>query len=99
MSSDSLAWRAWSDDPLAAQTGVSFDRRPAGKISAPPAKFRVCAYHIDFDERPTAYVDVDSLGEAQRICEKLSSVRGDFNVDYAQAFDERGKLVVNGRPW
>ena len=97
--SSPIAWRSWLEDPIAEQTGVSFDRTPAASIRAPASKVRVCAYHIDFDERPTAYVDLDSLAEAEHLCANLSQLCGSFNVDYAIAYDARGKVVVNGRPW
>jgi hypothetical protein len=91
------AWRPWSDDPVAARTGVSFDRTPSGPILAPPGRFRVCAYHVDFDERPTCWRDVATLQEAARICASLPAERGGWNVDYAMAFDETGSVVCDGR--
>ena len=93
------SWISWRHDPVAEDTGISFDRTPADEIKAPKGIFRVCAYHIDFDERPTVYQDVSSLSDAKFISENLSDCRGDWNVDYAAAFDETGQLVVTGRPY
>ena len=95
---EEVEWCSWTDDPVSEKTGVSFDRTPAGEIRAPKSKFRVCAYHIDFDERPTCYVDVDSLEQAEHICQNLADLRGDFNVDYAFGYDDTGKRVTDP-PW
>lgn len=92
-----IDWRRWDNDPVAAATGVSFDRTEAGPIHAPKSMFRVCAYHIDFDERPVCYVDVASLAEAERITSGLSRLC-DFNVDYAFAYDDAGRRVTDP-PW
>ncbi len=92
-----MAWQRWTTDPVAAATGVSFDRSPAGEIRAPTGLLRVCAYHIDFDERPVCYVDVATLAEAEQLCEALGE-RCRFNVDYALIYDERGEQL-NRRPW
>ena len=96
--STTVDWKPWSDDPVARATGVSFNRTPAGKIAAPPAQFRVCAWHIDFDERPVCYVDVDSSSIAEAIAEALQA-NCRFNVDYACVYDERGVQIHSGRPW
>lgn len=95
----SEAWESWIKDPVAEATGISFDRTPVPDISAPSGLFRVCAYHIDFDERPTVYQDVSSLSDAKFICEHLSDCRAGWNVDYAAAFDESGEIVVSNRPY
>ena len=58
----------------------------------------MCAWHIDFDERPVCYVDVDTLKQAVAIVETLSD-NCDYNVDFAGVRDDQGKLVHNGRPW
>ena len=91
-------WKRWgTPDPVAEAAGISFDRAPAGEIRAPTGRYRVCAYHVDFDEAPTVYVDVDTLTEARKICDDFSNLRGKWNVDYAMAFDARGSRVA-GRP-
>ena len=95
----SANWMSWIVDPIAEQTGISFDRTPAKEITAPKEMIRVCAFHIDFDERPTIYQDVSSLSDASFICENIHSCRADWNVDYAAAFDADGHLVINGRPY
>jgi hypothetical protein len=89
------AWQRWDDDPLAAATGISFNRTPQDEIRAPQGKLRVCAYHIDFDERPVCFVDVTNLAEAQRIIDDLHKLCG-FNVDYALAYDDAGQRI--GKP-
>ncbi len=96
--SAAVEWRLWDDDPVARATGISFNREPAGEIRAPAGMLRVCAWHIDFDERPVCYVDVATLAEARRVIDGLSR-NCRFNVDYASAFDERGAMALNGRPW
>jgi hypothetical protein len=85
-------WTAWSTDPVAARSGVSFDRTAAGKIAAPAGRFRVCAYRVDHDEHPTCYLDVDTLEEAARFCDHLAEHCG-WNVDFAAAFDDKGERV------
>lgn len=91
-------WMAWTDDPVARKTGISFDRTPAGAIVAPAGRFRVCAYHIDFDERPTCYVDVDTLEEAMALCADVGESQTGFNVDFAIAYDDTG--TQHGKaPW
>lgn len=87
-------WFGWVQDPLIEIAGITFDRTPSGPIHAPPNTIRVCAYHIDFDERPTCYVDVVDIAEAQFICSNLSLTCGKWNVDYAVAYDSRGVAVV-----
>ena len=94
-----LLWQSWHHDPVAESAGISFDRTPADKILAPAGQIRVCAYHYDFDERPTVFVDVESLAEAEEICQQLDQYRGDWNVDFATAFDHSGKVVAGGPPW
>lgn len=86
-------WVDGVQDPLIAKHGLTFDRTGAGAISAPPGKIRVCAWHIDFDERPTCWLDVASREEAAFICDNLTECCG-RNVDYATAFDAAGTMVV-----
>jgi hypothetical protein len=86
-------WVGWVKDPLIASAGLTFDRTPAGKIIAPPSKVRVCAWHMDFDERPTCFLDVESAEEARAICAELSAAC-DRNVDFATAHDDAGEVVV-----
>jgi hypothetical protein len=90
-------WIGWVKDPLLATHGITFDRTPAGKISAPPGQIRVCAWHMDFDERPTCYLDVVSEAEALLICEHLADACS-WNVDFATAHDPEGHDVVK-RPY
>lgn len=92
-------WIGWVGDDLIERAGITFDRTPAGDIAAPSDMFRVCAYHIDFDERPTSYQDLSSLHDAKLICERLPDCRGPWNVDYAAVFDDKGEIVVSGRPY
>lgn len=92
-------WISWNADPIADETGISFDRTPATKITAPADMIRVCAFHIDFDERPTIYQDVSSLSDAKFICQHIHLCRGDWNIDYAAAFDDHAKQVLSGRPY
>ena len=91
-------WNPWDDDPVARATGVSFNRELAGKIQAPAGCVRVCAWHIDFDERPVCCVDVSTLAEAVAIADGLSDNCA-YNVDFASAYDERGEMVHSGRAW
>lgn len=86
-------WTGWVKDPLIATHGLTFDRTPAGTILAPTGKLRVCAWHTDFDERPTCYLDVANLGEAQAICAALPEACG-WNVDFATAHDDMGRVIV-----
>lgn len=92
-----LAWQRWNNDPVEIATGISFDRTPAGEIRAPPGMVRVCAYHIDFDERPTCYVDLANRDEVDRIVNNLSKLCR-FNVDYAIAYDDAGR-PLNAPPY
>jgi hypothetical protein len=85
-------WLGWAKDPIAEKHGVSFDRTPAGVIRAPAGQFRVCAYHIDFDERPTCYTDVATIEEAAELCARLGE-HCTWNVDFASAFDDQGNCV------
>ncbi len=87
-------WLAWVKDPRTVGTGLILDHTPSGPIYAPTGKVRVCLYHIDFDERPTCYLDVNSVREAEFICEHFSACRGSWNVDYALAFDETAAEVA-----
>lgn len=87
-------WLNWVSDPVASAKGVIVDHTPSGPIHAPEGKVRVCLYHIDFDERPTCYLDVNSAREAQFICDHFTESRGDWNVDYAIAWDEHAKEVA-----
>ena len=86
-------WIGWVKDPLIAMLGVTFDRTPAGLIVAPTGKVRVCAWHMDFDERPTCYLDVETAEEARAICAGLVDACG-WNVDFATAHDDAGGVVV-----
>ena len=92
-------WIGWINDPTTEWAGVTFDHTPAKDISAPEGLYRVCAYHIDFDERPTSYQDLSSLHDAKLICDHLAECRGPWNVDYAAVFDDEGKMVFSGRPY
>ena len=92
-------WIGWVKDDLIERAGITFDRTPAKDIAAPEGMFRICAYHFDFDERPTSYQDVASKSDAKFICENLLDCKGPWNVDYAMAFDERGEIVASGRPY
>jgi len=82
--SDLIEWLPW--DPVHCQ------RR------APASRFRVCAFHIDFDERPTCYVDVATLERAEAITMNLSDLRAGRNVDYATIYDDQGEHRGHG-PW
>lgn len=86
-------WTGWVRDPLIETHGLTFDRTPAGLIVAPPGKVRVCAWHMDFDERPTCYLDVASADEARAICGGLFEACG-WNVDFATAHDDAGGVIV-----
>ena len=86
-------WVGWVKDPLIGTHGITFDRTLAGLIVAPAGKMRVCAWHTDFDERPTCFLDVDTAAEAARICAGLSAACG-WNVDFATAHDDAGGVVV-----
>ena len=90
----SVRWQGWVDDPLIKIAGVTFDRTPSGRICAPPDRYRICAYHIDFDERPTCWFDVESLTEALYVCERIRRTCPSWNVDYAVAYDDKGHPVT-----
>ena len=90
-------WVSWVRDPMLETHGITFDRTPAGRIVAPRGKVRVCAWHMDFDERPTCYLDVESTDEARAICADLFEACG-WNVDFATAHDDAGEVVV-GPPY
>ena len=87
-------WLSWVNDPLASSKGLIVDHTPSGPVYAPDGKVRICLYHIDFDERPTCYLDVNSAREAQFICDHFTECRGDWNVDYAVAWDDRAEEVA-----
>lgn len=87
-------WLSWVSDPLIEQTGITFDRTPPGPIIAPAGKYRVCAYHIDFDERPTCWLDVETLAEALYVCDNIGQAVGGRNVDFAVAYDETGEQAT-----
>lgn len=93
LSSYRAMWVSWVRDPMLETHGITFDRTPAGRIVAPQGKVRVCAWHADFDERPTCYLDVDSADEAREICADLFAACG-WNVDFATAHDDAGHEVV-----
>jgi hypothetical protein len=86
-------WVGWVKDPLIASAGMTFDRTPSGPIVAPEGQVRVCAWHMDFDERPTCFLDVASADEAQAICSELFEACG-WNVDFATAHDDAGGIIV-----
>ena len=90
-------WARWVTDPLLKSRGLVFDPAPADVIKAPAGKVRVCAWHIDFDERPTCWLDVETAEEARFVCENLFDACG-WNVDFATAHDETGVDVVR-RPY
>lgn len=90
-------WIGWVNDPLLATHGLTFDRTPAGKIAALPGQIRVCAWHVDFDERPTCYLDVPDETEARLICENLTAACR-WNVDFATAHDDAAREIV-ARPY
>jgi hypothetical protein len=73
--------------------GISFDRTPSGAIRAPAGRFRVCAWHIDRDERPACFMDVGSLEAATFVCSHLAECTGQWNVDHAAVFDDAGTSV------
>lgn len=86
-------WTGWVKDPLIESRGLTFDRTPAETIVAPRGMVRVCAWHMDFDERPTCYLDVVSADDARAICAGLVEACG-WNVDFATAHDEAGGVIV-----
>jgi hypothetical protein len=63
-------------------------------MAAPPGYFRICAYHIDRDERPTCFCDVTNVDEAHFICANLAECCGQWNVDVAVVYNEMSELVV-----
>lgn len=87
-------WVGWVCDPLLATHGLTFDRTPAGRIIAPKGVVRVCAWHSDFDERPTCFLDVATIDEALAICADLSAACA-WNVDFATAHDDAGEVLVS----
>lgn len=87
-------WLSWVNDPRTDGTGLIVDHTPSGPVHAPDGKIRVCLYHIDFDERPTCYLDVNSIREAEFVCAHFQDCRGTWNVDYAIAWDEEAKEVA-----
>ncbi len=88
-------WYSWVSDPLIEKAGIIFDRTPSGPILAPNGKFRVCAYHIDFDERPTCWLDVETLAEAVYSCENIGEAAAAWNVDFAVAYDDAGIVIAS----
>ena len=86
-------WMSWVRDAMLETHGITFDRTPAGLIVAPAGMVRVCAWHMDFDERPTCYLDVASADEARAICADLFEACG-WNVDFATAHDDTGAVLV-----
>lgn len=95
-----FAWRAWgTPDPAHAAAGVRFDHTPSGKIRAPTGKIRVCAYHVDFDERPTCFVDVDDRTLAAQAAQAVLHRTFAWNVDFATAYDADGAIVGSNCPW
>ena len=91
-------WLNWVSDPLIEKAGTTFDRTPSGPVIAPIGKFRVCAYHIDFDERPTFWLDVDTLAEALYVCENIGEATRGRNVDFAVAYNEIGEQAKEVEP-
>lgn len=88
-------WTGWVKDPRLATHGLTFDRTPAGPIVAPQGMVRVCAWHADFDERPTCYLDLASEAEAQWVCVNVEVACG-WNVDFATGHDDAGRLIIPG---
>ncbi len=86
-------WIGWVKDPQLARHGLTFDRTSAGVILAPKGRARVCAWHADFDERPTCYLDVSSLAEARWVCANFTAACA-WNVDFATAHDDAGREIV-----
>ena len=89
-------WQGWVRDPLLASHGLTFDRTRSGPILAPPGHIRLCGWHMDFEERPTCWLDVSSLEEARYVCENFSAACG-WNADYPTAHDASGAIVAGGR--
>ena len=90
-------WVSWVKDALLEARGITCDRTAAGVIVAPRGLVRVCAWHMDFDERPTCYLDVATPEEARQICAHLSDACG-WNIDFATAHDDAGVEIV-ARPY
>ena len=90
-------WVGWVKDPMLQTHGITFDRTPSGPIQAPPGKVRVCAWHMDFDERPTCYLDVANIEEASHVAETLADSCG-WNVDFATAHNDQGVALID-RPY
>ena len=59
----------------------------------------MCAYHVDFDERPTCYCDVATLAEAEAAARAVYTSDIGWNVDFATAYDEHGRVVGSNCPW
>ncbi len=91
------AWQSWVKDPLLQTHGLTFDRTPSGVIKAPAGRVRVCAWHMDFDERPTCFLDVANIEEASHIVETLLDSCG-WNVDFATAHNDQGVALID-RPY
>lgn len=87
-----LLWRPWIDDPMAEQSGVSFDRTDAGVIRAAAGRVLLCAWHIDRDERPTCWMDVASLAEALHVRDHFAAACTG-NVDVLTLHDAEGGRI------
>ena len=85
-----------SDFPNAAFYSLRWQNWAGADTAAEPGRFLLCAYHIDFDERPTVWMEVDSREEAVYICEHFEVARGEHNVDFCVAYDDRGRQVCSG---
>lgn len=92
-------WQTWSKDPMIQTHGFTFDMTPAGEILAPEGKFRVCAYHVDWDERPRIFMDVSSKAEVDFIMENFYDIVRGRNVDFGVVYDDKGKTVVSNCPY
>jgi hypothetical protein len=86
------------DDPLIGEAGITLDRTPSGAIAAPTGMVRVCAYHVDFDERPTCWQDVATLEEARHVCDTFAEAAAGWNVDFAIGYDALGCEVTRSGP-
>lgn len=73
-------WQRWAGADTVAEQG----------------RILICAYHIDFDERPSYWIEVDSAEEARHICDRFDEARGGHNVDFAVAYDDTGRQVCAG---
>lgn len=76
----SLRWQRWGGADTVAE----------------PGRALICAYHIDFDERPSWWIEVDTPEEARHICEHFEVARGDHNVDFCVAYDDQGRQLCTG---